>query len=740
MKKKCLIFVVVALLLVGFASVATTLVINGSFIVGENKNDFKIIFTNASLNSNEEQAFISEDKKSIHFVTSELKNVNDTATLEYEVSNTSRNYDADVQISCHYKESEINLSGLLDLEFVPSDMVVLAGESKSGMVKVTMTSLSTEDVDVELVCELVANALERDVLADEFVQKIDNMIMYQETNISVWQYSNNIKTVTIEDVINDSHKLENSLIFDISDKQNGTVMAYLNVRDDSTEDKIYYDLYIQANGKIYTNYDSSGLFSYFTYLENINGIENLDTSKSITMASMFFNCMRLKKLDLSNFDTSNVVNMNGMFYCCQSLEELDLSSFDTSKVTDMSYMFNMFAVYTDGSFLKSINLSSFDTSSVTDMSGMFSYCGKLETLSLGNFDTSNVTDMNAMFSNCTSLTELNLRNFNTDSVTNFSNMFLNCSKLNYLDYSNFNTENATSLSGMFSGCQNLKSIDITHFNTYSVQDFSSIFSGCSGINDLDLSKIDTRNTTNMSSMFAGCSGLTTIDLSKFSTSKVTNFSNMFRGCTNLTSIDLTLLDTSNAVNMSYFIAESPKLTTVDFSTFNTSKVRNMEGMFKGCSGFNTIDLSYFDTSNVTNMNYLFKDCININNLDFSTFVTENLIGTFSMFENCRSLTRLDLSSFTNEGGNLEYLNSLFYQCTSLSFLDISGLDLTTLKKPWISLTNDSMNGSFVGMPLSAKVYVKNLASKDAILALRSAKDLYYYSRPDWTASNVIVKA
>ncbi len=740
MKKKCLIFVVVALLLVGFASVATTLVINGSFIVGENKNDFKIIFTNASLNGNENQAFISEDKKSIHFVTDELKNINDEVTLEYEVSNTSRNYDADVQISCHYKENGVNLNSILNLELAPLDMKVLAGESKSGMVKVTMTRLATEDADVELVCDLVSNALERDILADEFVQKLDNMIMYQETNVSVWKYSYNIKTVTIENVIDNSHKLENSLIFDISDKQNGTVMAYLNARDDSTEDKTYYDLYIQANGKVYTNYDSSGLFSYFTYLENITGIENLDTSKSTTMASMFYNCMRLKKLDLSNFDTSNVVNMNGMFYCCQALEELDLSSFDTSKVRDMSYMFNMFAVYTDGSVLKNINLSSFDTSNVTDMSAMFSFCEKLETLSLGNFDTSNVTDMHDMFSYCKSLTELNLRNFNTDSVINFSNIFLMCSKLNNLDYSSFNTENATTLSGMFSGCQNLKSIDITHFKTSSVQDFSSIFSGCSSINNLDLSKIDTRNATNMSSMFAGCSGLTTIDLSKFSTSKVMNFSSMFRGCANLKSIDLTLLDTSNAVNISYLIAESPKLTTVDFSTFNTSKVRNMEGMFKGCSGFNTIDLSYFDTSNVTNMKFLFQDCVNINNLDFSTFVTENLVGTFSMFENCSSLTRLDLSSFTNESGNLEYLNSLFYQCTSLAFLDISGLDLTTLKKPWISLSSDSMDSSFVGMPLGAKVYVKNQASKDAILALRSAKDLYYYSRPDWTASNVIVKA
>ncbi|EME8125041.1 BspA family leucine-rich repeat surface protein, partial [Enterococcus faecium] len=43
---------------------------------------------------------------------------------------------------------------------------------------------------------------------------------------------------------------------------------------------------------------------------------------------------------LENLDTSQVTNMNYMFYNCWSLQSLDLSSFDTSQVTDMSYMFS----------------------------------------------------------------------------------------------------------------------------------------------------------------------------------------------------------------------------------------------------------------------------------------------------------------------------------------------------------------------------------------------------------------
>ena len=47
MKRKSIIAVTILLLAVGFAAVSTTLIINGSAKVGENTDDFSVIFTAA---------------------------------------------------------------------------------------------------------------------------------------------------------------------------------------------------------------------------------------------------------------------------------------------------------------------------------------------------------------------------------------------------------------------------------------------------------------------------------------------------------------------------------------------------------------------------------------------------------------------------------------------------------------------------------------------------------------------
>ncbi len=49
MKKKGSILVAILLLAVGFASISTTLIINGSAKVSENNEDFSVIFTKATL-------------------------------------------------------------------------------------------------------------------------------------------------------------------------------------------------------------------------------------------------------------------------------------------------------------------------------------------------------------------------------------------------------------------------------------------------------------------------------------------------------------------------------------------------------------------------------------------------------------------------------------------------------------------------------------------------------------------
>ena len=81
-------------------------------------------------------------------------------------------------------------------------------------------------------------------------------------------------------------------------------------------------------------------FKNFTFLNQIEGIENLNTENVTSMAYMFSSCSNLAELDVTHFNTANVTSMNSMFNSCRGLTSLDVTNFNTANVTDMSYMFS----------------------------------------------------------------------------------------------------------------------------------------------------------------------------------------------------------------------------------------------------------------------------------------------------------------------------------------------------------------------------------------------------------------
>lgn len=88
--KKTYVVAAILFLLVGFASVVTNLFLNGTIKFSYNQELFDkgIVFTYAKTKKG--QAFIEDDGKSISYETSVLSTLNETSTLEYEVSNKSK--------------------------------------------------------------------------------------------------------------------------------------------------------------------------------------------------------------------------------------------------------------------------------------------------------------------------------------------------------------------------------------------------------------------------------------------------------------------------------------------------------------------------------------------------------------------------------------------------------------------------------------------------------------------------
>ena len=178
--KKRNIMILVFMLVIGFAAVSTTLVINGTLNIGYNEENFSssVVYTRAE--TEDGTAEINQSEKNITFETNKLENVNQNATLEFDVTNKSRNYDASVTIKCGLKENFESFSEYLNIETdIVSPFRLESSETKTGRLVVTLKKAYDKALETtaEIECELVATPKERDSLGDEYVLVYEDPIL-----------------------------------------------------------------------------------------------------------------------------------------------------------------------------------------------------------------------------------------------------------------------------------------------------------------------------------------------------------------------------------------------------------------------------------------------------------------------------------------------------------------------------------------------------------------------------------
>ena len=96
--------------------------------------------------------------------------------------------------------------------------------------------------------------------------------------------------------------------------------------------------------------------------------------------------------------------------------------------------------------------------------------------------------------------------------------------------------------------------------------------------------------------------------------------------------------------------------------------------FSGKATLLTVDK--LNTSNVTTMESMFYKCSSLTSLDLSGFDTSNVTNMGSMFRECKNLTSLDLSGWNT--GNVTSIHTMFRDCSSLTSLDLSGFDTSNV--------------------------------------------------------------
>ena len=155
---------------------------------------------------------------------------------------------------------------------------------------------------------------------------------------------------------------------------------------------------VDASCSSYDGTSLESLFSGFSKLTDISGIDNLNTDNVTSMRLMFNQCSSLTTLDLRSMNTAKVTNMSMMFYHCSGLTSFRVSKFNTANVTNMLQMF-------DGcSSLTTLNLSEWNTAKVKTMTSMFQGCSNLVTIYVdAGWNTDAVTSSSLMFDGCTNI-------------------------------------------------------------------------------------------------------------------------------------------------------------------------------------------------------------------------------------------------------------------------------------------------------------------------------------------------
>ena len=463
--------------------------------------------------------------------------------------------------------------------------------------------------------------------------------------------------------------------------------------------------------------DMEYMFANCSSLENIQFSSSFDTSNVKYMKYIFNNCSKLKSLDLSSFNTNKVTSMERVFAQCSSLENIIFSNnFGVKEANSTEYMFY------ECSKLKSLDLTSFQSSKLIDMEYMFSKCSSLENINFSSsFDTSKVKFIKYIFNECSNLKSLDLSSFNTNNVTSMERVFAQCSSLENIIFSNnFGVKEANSTEYMFYECSKLKSLDLTSFQSSKLKNMEYMFANCSSLENINFStSFDTKNVTNMRYMFNDCVKIKTLDLSSFNTNNVTNMEYMFYGSNLLEYLVLsnsfTMIKTTSYDNMfSNFCIEvisghlndkiinllnscpnvieinvySDNLTEElqfinyfiqndDDNIINDIKMYVNEVKYDIKTNKITIDkentkikIKYPKDINISCDN-MFKDIKNIKNIKFQNF---NICYTSrEMFSGCTSLEYINLTSFNiNE---IIDLYRLFSGCSSLETIDFPILNI-----------------------------------------------------------------
>ena len=155
-------------MVIGIAAVTTNVIVNLSTSINKNPDDFLVYFSDVKVDGTQDLSLVENEHKLVF--NGEFIAVGDKKIISYDVTNASRNYDAEILIGCTESTTYLNITNTFDMKSTLS-----ARSSRTGTLTIELANAVSEEVLQDVTCTITANAVERDSQgSDEVDEPVEN--------------------------------------------------------------------------------------------------------------------------------------------------------------------------------------------------------------------------------------------------------------------------------------------------------------------------------------------------------------------------------------------------------------------------------------------------------------------------------------------------------------------------------------------------------------------------------------
>lgn len=338
----------------------------------------------------------------------------------------------------------------------------------------------------------------------------------------------------------------------------------------------------------------------------------------------------------------------------------------------------------------------------SSLSDIFNGAVNLTSADLSELDTSGATAMDRMFKDCSSLIDANLKRFDSSNATSMAELFSGCSSLEKVDLSSIDnlsvTDPYSGLADMFKGCTKLSSITLGQRFSHGggrENSHTIIFPNLpadQGFTNLWRSSWNDRLYTRSNSG-KGYDGIPDRIAATYTAEKLADGWRLFRAdydkdpavsnC--MWKVDNGTLrikpyKESDGSDDGFYLRSWPRpweayndqITAISIEGECNFK-GSINNAFGGMPALKTADLSGLSLLQIQDMGELFVGCPQLESVTFNSNCKSNVRSYESMFYNCTSLKSVDMSGVDCDGWAVESLKYMFNGCTSLEEVDVSGM-------------------------------------------------------------------